>query len=127
MSVNRDVPRFIILNPVKPERADEFETFIREVVDPAATQARPDAVGLWQVLRPGTGAGPAQLLDAPGVTAAAESTYVFVFFGDLPLDDWDLGPVFTEVHGEERASELMQQFGDFLAGDQVIYEFSGQL
>ena len=130
MPTNPDVPNLLALTPVKPERAEEFEAFVRDVVVPAVLQARPQAAGLWQLWRPSTTAESSQVADSqvagsPGVAAGPPDSYAFVFFGGLPVDDWDLGPVFTEVHGKERGSELNRQFEDFVDGVQVIYQFSG--
>jgi hypothetical protein len=126
MSAQRDVPRFMALTRVKAGRADEFETFLREVVAPAVAQARPNASGLWQTLIPDANSELSQT-DAQGVAAAPAGTYVFVFYGDLSLDEWDLGPVFTEVHGEEKGNNLAREFEDFVEGDQVVLQFSGQI
>jgi hypothetical protein len=126
MSAQREVPRFMALTRVKPGRADEFETFLREVVAPAIAQARPHASGLWQTLIPDA-SNELSNIDAEGVAAAPTGTYVFVFYGDLSLAEWDLGPLFTEVHGEEQGNNLARQFEDFVEGDQVVLQFSGQI
>jgi molybdopterin-guanine dinucleotide biosynthesis protein A len=126
MAAERDVPSFMALTKVKPERADEFETFVREVVVPAAVQARPQAAGLWQTLRPDTSGDPSPF-DAQGTAAGSANTYVFVFYGDLPMMDWELGSMFTDVHGEEKGRQLIEQFEDFLQGEQVVLPFSGEV
>ena len=123
MPENRAVPSALALTSIQPERAEEFEAFVRDVVVPAVRQARPQAEGLWELWRPT--AESSQVVNSPRVAPAPPSTYAFVFFGDLPLDDWDLVPVFTEVHGEDRGGDLNRQFEDFIVGDQQIHQFSG--
>lgn len=127
MPLALDVPSLMALTPVKPERADEFEAFFRDVVVPAVAQSRPQAAGRWQLLRPGAIADSSRVVNSPGVATARADTYVFVFYGDLPLDEWALGPVFAEVHGEEKGAQLARKFDDFVDGDQVICQFSGQV
>jgi hypothetical protein len=126
MAAKRDVPSFMAVTKVKQERADEFETFVREVVIPAVVEGRPQADGLWQTLRPDSSGDPSPV-DADGTVAATTSTYVFVFYGDLPLMDWELGSVFIDVHGEEKGRQLLEQFEEFLAGDQEVLQFAGEV
>ena len=41
----------VVLQPVRAERADDFERFLSEVVTPAVRAQRPDLGQRWRVLR----------------------------------------------------------------------------
>ncbi len=47
-----DQQTHIYLTPVSADRAQEFERFSLEVVEPAVATQRPDLVGRWRLLRP---------------------------------------------------------------------------
>jgi hypothetical protein len=50
-----------------------------------------------------------------------------LFHGDASLDDWDLGSLFSEAYGPEEGARRDQEFEAFMAGDQDVYEFTGDL
>jgi hypothetical protein len=110
-----DDVRWIALTPVKPDRQDEFEAFIRDVIVPAVKQVRPHLMGRWQTLRPAE-----QEDDAP-------PTYGLLFHGDSPLSEWELGPLLAEAYGDEEGARRDREFEAFLAGDQQMHAFSGAL
>jgi hypothetical protein len=110
----RETPSFMAATPIKPGREADFESFVRAVIAPAAQQARPDLLGMVELLRPAT--------QPP---EGATSAYMFVFYGDAPLDDWYLPAILTSVYGEEEGNRLHEQFHDFLVdGSQTIYCFA---
>jgi hypothetical protein len=113
----RDVPRFIAINHIKAGQEQAFETFIRDVVVPAVRQARPHLADQWQTLRPSE--------EQPA--DSSWRTYIVLFYGERPLDDWDLAPMLKEVHGEDEGARLDEQFADFYETDQVVYAVSGEL
>jgi hypothetical protein len=109
-----EVPRFIAVTRVQADRQADFEAFIHEVVDPAVEKVRPELGPMWQTLRP---------------TAATDgvAVYFLLFRGDASLDDWDLESLLTEAYGAEEGPRREQEFEAFLAGEQDVYEFSGDL
>jgi hypothetical protein len=115
MAASRDAARWIVLNPVKPDRREEFEDFVRDVVVPAVKQVRAHLLGMWQVLRP----------EAQGDDGAL--IYGLLFYGDVPFSDWDLDTLLTEAHGDEEGTRRAQEFMGFLDGEQQLHAFSGEL
>ena len=111
-----ELPRVIVTTPIKAGREADFETFVRDVIVPASRQARPDLADQWQVLRPAT--------EQPSDAARA---YVFFFYGDGPLEDWDLSTLFTAAYGEDAADVRVQEFGDLIDGAQTSYVVDGQV
>ena len=102
--------RFICPTYVKPERAQDFEEFINEVVAPAVRKYHPELVDDFTMQRPAA--------DAPG---GAENAYVLLFYGDHSLDAWDVKALLTEAHGPEEAQRLDDQFEDMMAGEQLVF------
>ena len=102
--------RFICATYVKAGREQEFEDFVRDVVEPAAREAQPEMADKWTMLRP-----PSPAPDG------VEAPYVFLFSGVFPLDQWEIRPMFEAVHGSQRAEELDRQFEGFLAREQLVY------
>jgi hypothetical protein len=111
---SREVPRFIAVTRVKADKQAEFESFIGEVINPAVEKVRPQLGSQWQALRP---AG----------ARNGEAVYCLLFHGDASLDDWDLGSLFSEAYGPEEGARRDQEFEAFMAGDQDVYEFTGDL
>ena len=109
------IPKFMAVTPVKPGREADFEAFVRDVIDPADQQARPHVSGTWRLLRP---------VGQP--SEGAQAAYVFLFYGDT-WDDYDLEALFREAYGEDTGAQRIQQFVDLLAGEQVGYEFDGEV
>jgi hypothetical protein len=112
---NERTPKFMIVNPVKPGREVEFESFVRDVIIPAAEQVRPHIMGTWRLLSPAR-------KPAEGVQAAP----VFLFYGDS-WDDYELEDMFKAAYGEETGKRRNQEFEGFLASEQIAYEFDGEL
>lgn len=115
MVASRDAARWIVLNPVKPDRREEFEDFVHDVVVPAVKQVRPHLLGMWQVLRP----------EVQGDDGAI--IYGLLFYGDMPFSDWDLDSLLVEAHGDEEGARHIQDFMGFLDGEQQVHAFSGEL
>jgi hypothetical protein len=110
---DREEPRYIALTPVKTERRADFESFIREVIVPAVEKARPDLAGRWQVLRPAETA------------AGGDENYALLFYGDATLEEWDLGTLLTAAYGEDDGHARLDEFQDFLSGEQLVGAFAG--
>ena len=104
----------IAITPVKPDRQEDFERFIRDVIVPAVRDRRPDLVGSWQTLRPAD-------------TEGGSANYAFVFYGDFTADDWDLEPVFESAYGAEQGQRYIEQFAEMLVSDQQMISFSGDI
>ena len=67
----------LVLNPVRADRADDFERFLVESVAPALRAERPDLDGRWRVLR--------STQPSDGVV-----TYAFIFEGGSLAEHWEL-------------------------------------
>jgi hypothetical protein len=113
MGTRPEAARFVALTPVRGDRRRDFEEFLREVVIPAVTQTRPEMAQQWQALSPEA--------DDPDGTAV----YAFLFYGDAPFEDWDLGALLLEAYGEEAGRQRMEQFESFLDGEQQVHAFVG--
>ena len=92
----------LLLNPVRTERAQDFERFLVETVVPAVRAQRPELDGRWRVLR-------AAEPDTDEVV-----TYVFVFDGGT-LDDWELDAILPAHYGADEAQRLADEWMDTFA------------
>jgi len=90
------------LNPVLSERAEDFERFLVEVVQPAIRAQRPDLDGRWRVMRSG-----GQSDDVV--------TYAFIFEGGSLEKDWELGVLLPAHYGEEEADRLINDWAETFA------------
>jgi hypothetical protein len=109
-----DTARWIALTYVKPDRREEFEAFLREVVVPAERKVRPHAVGRWQALRPAE----------EGDDAAI---YALMFYGEQPIEYWDLDAILREAYGPDEASHRIADLDDLMTGEQQVLAFSGDV
>lgn len=86
------------LNPVRSDRAEDFERFLAEVVTPAVRAQRPDLDGRWRVMRSSAPSGDVL-------------TYLFMLEGGSLAEDWELGVLLPAHYGDEEADRLI---GDWL-------------
>ena len=91
-------PTHLFLTPVSADRAQDFERFLLDVVEPAVAAQRPDLVGRWRLLRPSQ----AELADDTVLT------YALLFDGGDPEEDWDLSKLLPLHYGEEESERLLQ-------------------
>jgi hypothetical protein len=115
-----DETTHVYLTPITAARADDFDTFLRDVVAPAVEARRPQVAGRWRALKPDKRDGDCL-------------TYVFLFDGGDLDADWDLVPVFEEHYGADEAARLFEQWGGMApeteqwAGALVPIDGSGQV
>lgn len=112
---SRNAPKFMAVTSVRAGREADFEKFVREVIAPAVQRERPELADMWQTLRP-------TREPVEGDTRA----YVFVFYGDATLDDWELTTLFTAVYGDEEGARRHEEFVDMM-DEQTVYSFDGQV
>jgi hypothetical protein len=93
----------IYLNPVKADRADDFEAWMRSIV-PAINRNLPDLKDRWHVLR--------ATEEENGVR-----TYAFVFDGG-DINEWEIEPVLEKALGADGARKAMDDWGEMMIGDQ---------
>lgn len=86
------------LNPVRSDRAEDFERFLAEVVTPAVRAQRPDLDGRWRVMRSSAPSGDVL-------------TYLFMLEGGRLAEDWELGVLLPAHYGDKEADRLI---GDWL-------------
>ncbi len=97
-------PTLIAINPVRADRADDFEEWLRTVVVPAVERLRPAQDGRWSVLRA------EQAED--GVV-----TFAFLFHGGQ-AEDWELQSLLEEALGPAGAEDALRRMSDMLQRDQ---------
>ena len=100
---------------IKTDSAADFERFCANVIAPAVGSHRPHLTGLWQILRPSTGAETGKPTVAP---------YVLVFYGDAPQDDWDLPRLMEDAYGQPDANRYLTQWNSFFATGQQDLSFA---
>ncbi len=94
----------IAINPVRADRADEFEGWLGSVVLPAMRTHQPHLEGRWRVLRG---------------TEAVDGVVVFAFLFDGGTDDdWDLRRLLEEALGPEGADRALADMQGMLTRDQ---------
>ncbi len=116
MPVATETPRYLAPTPVKRGREEEFESFIRDVIVPAVRLARPDLADQWQALRPSNDQGHDET-----------RSYVFVFYGHAPIEDWDLDTLLPAALGQDEGTRRSKQFNEFVDGEQILYSLDGQV
>jgi hypothetical protein len=88
----------LYLNPVAADRAQEFERFLLDVVEPAIRGHRPDLIGRWRILKP----------TQPETGDDGVLTYAFLFDGGDLDEDWELAKLLPQEYGEDEAQRLIQ-------------------
>jgi hypothetical protein len=90
------------LNPVRSDRAEDFERFLAEIVVPAVRAQRPDLDGRWRVLRS----------SQPSDDVV---TYAFMLEGGSLAEDWELGVLLPAHYGEEEADRHIKAWTETFA------------
>jgi hypothetical protein len=94
----------LALNPVRADRAGDFEEWLRTVVVPAVQRHRPEQDGRWSVLR---------------AEQAEDGVVIFAFlFDGGPAEDWELQPLLEQALGPAGAEAALRRMSDMLEGDQ---------
>jgi hypothetical protein len=94
----------IAVNPVRAERADDFESWLGSVVVPAMREHQPHLEGRWRILRG---------------TEAEDGVVVFAFlFHGGSDDDWDLRALLEKALGPEAADRALADMDDMLTEQQ---------
>ncbi len=96
-------PMFVILNPVRADAAEDFETYVREVLSPAVASHQPEMLGkveLWRASEP-----------EPG--DAGIIVYAFLARGVTSWEELELAPAFRSHYGEQQAETELGRFGRF--------------
>ena len=101
-------PTVVALNLVRPQRADDFEAWLRDVVVAAAREHRPQDLDRWQVLR----------AEQPADDAVA---FVFLFVGGTP-EESELLPLLEQALGEPGAERALAQMREMLTEDQLAWD-----
>jgi hypothetical protein len=90
----------LYLNPVAVDRAQDFERFLLDVVEPAIRTQRPDLMGRWRILRP----------TRPETSDDGVLTYAFLFDGGDMDQDWELAKLLPRQYGEGEAQRLISDW-----------------
>jgi hypothetical protein len=111
-----DAPTMLAATVVKRGREAEFEEFVLDVIVEAEQRVKVGRQGRWRLLRPAK--------DQPqGATRA----YMFLFYGDVPSEDWELDRLFDKAYGPEQGARHLQHFEDLIEGEQSVYAFDGEV
>jgi hypothetical protein len=92
----------VVLQPVRADRADDFERFLTGVVAPAVQAQRPELGQRWRVLR--------SVETSQGVV-----TFVILLEGGSLTEDWELDDLLPAHYGEEEAKRLMGEWTESFA------------
>jgi hypothetical protein len=92
----------VVLQPVRAERADDFERFVTEVVTPAVRAQRPDLEQQWRAMRSAEAGN--------GIV-----TFAFLLEGGSLAEDWDLGVLLPAHYGEDEAARLVGEWVETFA------------
>jgi hypothetical protein len=109
MDRSDDRATHIYINPIKTDRAEEWESFTRSVIIPVVASQRPEFLDRVRLLR------------ADGQEDGA-TLFAFVFDGG-EIDDYDLGPLFTAEYGEQEGSQRLQEWLEMFAREQYGWTF----
>jgi hypothetical protein len=90
------------LNPVRADRARDFERFLIEIVVPAVRAQRPDLDGRWRVMR-------------SSGSSDEVVTYAFMLEGGSLAEDWELGILLPAQYGQEEADRLINEWVETFA------------
>jgi hypothetical protein len=115
MASKTKLPRYVAVTRVKTGHGKDFEGLIPAIAK-AEAQTQSHSTSEWHLLRPDIG--------ATGTNAAA---YMFLFYGDVPLEELDLERIFIGAHGEEEGRRLIERFVAYTDGPQEVYAFSGEV
>jgi hypothetical protein len=99
----------IYLNPIRSDRADDWESFTRSVIMPVVASQRPETLDRVRLLR------------ADGPVDGA-TLFAFVFDGG-DIDDYDLESMFAAEYGEREGQERLQEWEDMFAREQYGWTF----
>jgi hypothetical protein len=105
--------RYVAINHVSADQAADFDALVRDVVIPLVQRIRPHLADRWTYHVPETSE----------TDIGKDLAYAMLFFGEDPLDNWDLEPFFIEGYGEEEGRRLNEKFENLLIR-QDVYAFS---
>jgi hypothetical protein len=103
--VDGDDRRHIYLTPVRAERADEFEEWLRSTVARAERQVNPERLQRWQALR---------------ATGASDGVLYFAFILDGgEAEDWGIDDLVREALGDDAATRAAERWDEMVVGEQL--------
>ena len=100
-----DDRRHIYLTPVRAERADDFEAWLRTTLMPAVRKVQPESEARQQTLR--------AIEERDGVVY-----FAFVLEGGDSAD-WEIGPLLQQALGDKAAEREDEAWDRMVAGDQL--------
>jgi len=99
----------VYINPIKSDRASDWESFTRTVIAPMVATHRPELSGRVRLLR------------ADGDDSGA-TVFAFIFDGG-DIGEFNLEPLFAAEYGEQEGRQRMQEWQDMFAGEQYGWTF----
>ncbi|RYY65133.1 MAG: hypothetical protein EOO12_07800 [Chitinophagaceae bacterium] len=103
---------WVIVNPVKADKRDQFVRFLNEIFWPMGYKLKGKDLQVFRqtrVLFP--------------VKAEANGTYSYLFVMDplVPGGEYDIETLLGKMYSPEKAKEYMRLFSDSLQGEQIWY------
>ena len=99
----------VTLNPILPEKREQFERLITEILTPAAEQHFPRQAQSFRFLVPSE------------PDESGNFTFVFLFDPYFEDADYTLKTLLTTAFGADEAESYLQQWNECFAGPQVAY------
>jgi hypothetical protein len=101
---------WVLLNHIKADKREQFERFVREVLEPVAKQVEPNTVRHVRLLLP----------TAPN----EDGSYTYIFLMDPVIDgaDYTIIGTLAKIHGQEAAEGYRREFEACFAQPQIAYE-----
>ncbi len=101
---------WVLVNHVKPDRRQEFERFMHEIIKQIAVRSEPHVLNRTRILHP--------------TEPNEDGTYTYIFLADpfVPDGEYNIEKLLSLAYSPEEADELSKLFYESLASDQVGYE-----
>jgi hypothetical protein len=100
----------IAINRVIPDRAGDFEDWLRTVLVPASREHRPELLDRWEVLR--------ATKEEDGLVI-----FTFLFYGGGPAE-WQMEPILAQALGAEGARRALENMAAMMKGPQYGWELT---
>ena len=103
---------WVIVNPVKADKKEQFEKFINEFFWPRATKLSASEQQVFKHTR---------VLYPTRQEADGSYNYMFIMDTVIAGGDYDIDSLLKKIYGEEKANEYIQMYNETTAGPQTAY------
>jgi hypothetical protein len=100
---------WVLLNPIKADKRETFEHFVRDILQPAVEKTYPEMVDKTRFLHP--------------TQPNADGTYTYIFLLDpaIPDADYHVASFLKQVYPDDKVQEYLRMWSDSFAADQVSF------